>query len=78
MVQAATVMTKAVPVQTGLALHSCFQSNNVGKTFSKDDSLYPNNGTDGGRRAQVPGRSQRRVEANLGVTANSHNQAQVR
>jgi hypothetical protein len=31
-------MTRAVPDQTRLALHSCFQSNNVGKTFSKDDS----------------------------------------
>lgn len=71
-------MTKTVPDQTRLALHSCFQSNNVGKTFSKDDSLYRNNGTDGGRGAQVPGRSQRRVGGDRGVTANSHNQAQVR
>jgi hypothetical protein len=31
-------MTKVVPDQTRLALYSCFQSNNVGKTFSKNHS----------------------------------------
>lgn len=74
----ATVMTNAVPDQMRLALHSCFQSNNVGKTFSKDDSLYRNNGTDGGRGAQVPVRNQRRVGGDLDVTADSHNQAAAR
>ncbi|MDQ3904601.1 MAG: hypothetical protein M3300_03940, partial [Actinomycetota bacterium] len=55
--EAATVMTKAVPDQTRLALHSCFQSNNVGKAISKDDNLYRNNPTDASREAQVLGRN---------------------
>jgi hypothetical protein len=39
-------MTKAIPDQMRLALHSCFQSNDVVKTFSKDGVLYRHNGTD--------------------------------
>jgi hypothetical protein len=52
-------MTKAVPDQLRLALHSCVQSNDVVKTFSKNGSLHPNNGTGDGRAAQIPARSER-------------------